>query len=331
MWMLTGYQLGKNKWFIKKTKLAEVQMLSRRKMIKILGIAGAGLLTNNILFSNEANKKMIKRIIPSTGELLPVIGIGTWQTFDVGASTEKRENLKKVLLLMNEKGGKVIDSSPMYGSSEKVVGDLTLEAGIQDSFFYATKVWTDGRENGIAQMNATFQKMKRTKMDLMQIHNLVDWKTHIKTLYDWQEKGKIKYIGVTHYVDSAHERLIEIMKKEKIDFVQVNYSIDSRSAENKLLPFAMDSGKAVLINQPFGGGNLFAKSRGKKLPGWAEELDIKSWAQFFLKFILGNPAVTCVIPGTSNPVHLVDNMNAGFGELPDRKTLEKMYQEFLKL
>ncbi|KAB2847072.1 MAG: aldo/keto reductase [Melioribacteraceae bacterium] len=306
-------------------------MLSRREMIKMIGIAGLCVMAKNISLANILIEEIVKRKIPSSGELLPVIGLGTWLTFDVGSSQGEREQLKQVLLLMKEKGARVIDSSPMYGSSEMVVGDLTSESGLQNFFFYATKVWTTGRENGITQMKNSFTKMKRKQIDLMQIHNLVDWEIHLKTLYDWKERGKIKYIGITHYVDSAHDRLVEIIKSEKIDFVQVNYSIDSRSAEEKLLPTALDYGKAVLINRPFGGGNLFSRTRGKGLPEWTKEYGIESWAQFFLKFILSNSAVTCVIPGTSKPSHLIDNINAGFGKMPDNKIREKMYQEFLKL
>jgi diketogulonate reductase-like aldo/keto reductase len=225
---------------------------------------------------------------------------------------------------MKEKGGKVIDSSPMYGSSEEVVGDLTNELGIQDYFFYATKVWTSGKQQGIEQMNESFKKMKRDRMDLMQIHNLVDWNTQLKTLREWKDKGKIKYIGITHYTESAYSKLEDIMRKEKPDFVQFNYSIDSREAENRLLPAAKDLGIAALINRPYGGGNLFSKVKGKKIPEWVKDFDIHSWGQFFLKFVLSNDAVTCVIPGTSKPNHLVDNMMAGFGKLPDKTTREKM-------
>jgi len=212
----------------------------------------------------------------------------------------------------------------MYGSSEEVVGDLTTELKIADHFFYATKVWTSGREEGIEQMNDSFKKMKRNKMDLMQIHNLVDWKTHLKTLREWKDNGKVRYIGITHYTESAYDELEKIMKSEKPDFVQFNYSMDSREAEKRLLPAAKDLGIAVLINRPYGGGNLFGKVKGKTLPEWTKEYDINSWGQFFLKFILSHEAVTCVIPGTSKPNHLVDNMLAGFGKLPDNSARENM-------
>ena len=303
-------------------------MPSRRDTLKMLALAGAGIVSGGFKLQNFISEKMLTRKIPASGEDLPVVGLGTWQTFDAGSSESERKTLKEVLTLMKEKGGKVIDSSPMYGSSEKVVGDLTTELVIQNYFFYATKVWTSGKEHGINQMNESFRKMKRDKMDLMQIHNLVDWKTHLKTLRDWKEQGKIRYLGITHYTESAYDNLEEIMKKEKPDFVQFNYSIDSQEAERRLLPAAKDLGIAVLINRPYGGGSLFSRVKGKEIPEWAKEFDINSWGQFFLKFILSNEAVTCVIPGTSKPKHLVDNMMAGYGALPDKKTVEKMIECF---
>jgi diketogulonate reductase-like aldo/keto reductase len=303
-------------------------MPSRRDTLKMLALAGAGIVSGGFKLQNFISERMLTRKIPASGEDLPVVGLGTWQTFDVGSSESERKTLKEVLTLMKEKGGKVIDSSPMYGSSEKVVGDLTTELVIQNYFFYATKVWTSGKEQGINQMNESFRKMKRDKMDLMQIHNLVDWKTHLKTLRDWKEQGKIRYLGITHYTESAYDNLEEIMKKEKPDFVQFNYSIDSREAERRLLPAAKDLGIAVLINRPYGGGSLFSRVKGKEIPEWAKEFDINSWGQFFLKFILSNEAVTCVIPGTSKPKHLVDNMMAGYGALPDKKTAGRMAEYF---
>jgi diketogulonate reductase-like aldo/keto reductase len=303
-------------------------MPSRRDTLKMLALAGAGIVSGGFKLQNFISEKMLTRKIPASGEDLPVVGLGTWQTFDVGSSESERKTLKEVLTLMKEKGGKVIDSSPMYGSSEKVVGDLTTELVIQNYFFYATKVWTSGKEQGINQMNESFRKMKRDKMDLMQIHNLVDWKTHLKTLRDWKEQGKIRYLGITHYTESAYDNLEEIMKKEKPDFVQFNYSIDSREAERRLLPAAKDLGIAVLINRPYGGGSLFSRVKEKEIPEWAKEFDINSWGQFFLKFTLSNEAVTCVIPGTSKPKHLVDNMMAGYGALPDKKTAGRMAEYF---
>jgi diketogulonate reductase-like aldo/keto reductase len=266
---------------------------------------------------------ILKREIPSSKELLPVIGLGTWQTFDV-ASQSDYPALKQVLQQMQAAGGTLIDCSPMYGRAEEVTGNLTNETNIQDDFFYATKVWTQGKEEGIRQMEASFRKMKRTTMDLMQIHNLVDWKTHLGTLRNWKEEGRIRYIGITHYTDASHDELEKIITTIPVDFVQFNYSIVARNAEKRLLSAAAAHGVATLINRPFGEGALFSQVKGKSLPHWVAEFNIKSWSQFFLKFIISHPAVTCVIPATSNPEHLADNMQAGSGQMPGAKEREKM-------
>lgn len=288
-----------------------------------IGLSGIGLVTLPNLLSFNSTKNMISRAIPSSGEQLPVVGLGTWQTFDVGTSKEELKTLRQVLVEMRKLGGKFIDSSPMYGSSEAVVGRLTSQLENPD-FFYATKVWTSGKQAGIDQMNASFEKMRRQTMDLMQIHNLVDWQTHVKTLRAWKEEGKIRYWGLTHYVDSAHETLENIIRQEKPDFVQFNYSIRSRHAEESLFKTCREHGTATIINQPYESGSLFRKVKGKDLPDWASDYDINSWGQYFLKFILSNEAVTCVIPGTSKPEHVIDNMMAGYGELPDTVGREKM-------
>jgi len=267
---------------------------------------------------------MIKRKIPSTGEELPVLGLGTWSTFDV-PDKSSTEPLNKVLQIMQQAGGKLIDSSPMYGNSEKVIGDLTADPKLSNYFFYATKVWTTGRQEGISQMESSFQKMKRSTMDLMQIHNLTDWKTQLHTLRAWKSEGKIRYIGITHYIDSAHEDLESVLKSEEgIDFVQFNYSIFSRKAESRLLYVAADRGVATLINRPLGQGNPFSSVRNKQLPQWADEYSIKTWSQFFLLYIISHPAVTVVIPATANPVHATENFNITATELPDQAFREKM-------
>ncbi|MDT7827764.1 aldo/keto reductase [Pricia sp. S334] len=270
------------------------------------------------------NESMRQRSIPSSGKKLPVVGIGTWQTFDANGDPATLSTLKQVLIQTHKLGGSVIDSSPMYGSSEATVGQLTAALPSQDDFFYATKVWISGKQAGIDQMNSSFQKMKRSTMDLMQIHNLVDWETHVTTLKEWKEKGKITYWGLTHYVDSAHAILEKIIRQEKPDFVQFNYSIRSRHAEQSLFDTCQKYGTAVVINQPYESGSLFRTVKGKELPDWAGEYGIKSWGQYFLKFILSNETVTCVIPGTSKPDHAIDNMGAGYGALPDTKGREKM-------
>ncbi len=297
-------------------------MQSRRETIKKLFASGIalGMQPFDFKFANT----MKTRKIPASGEDLPIVGVGTWQTFDVGSAATDREPLKEVLKILVEKGGKVVDSSPMYGRSEAVTGDLAVETGTAKALFMATKVWTSGKEQGIRQMQSSMEKMRVNTMDLMQIHNLVDWRTHLKTLRDWKEQGKIRYIGITHYTTSAFGHLEEIIKTEDIDFVQHNYSIVSREAEKSLLPLAQDKGVTVIINQPYESGSLFRLTKNTELPEWAETFDCQSWGQFFLKFILSHPAVTCVIPGTDNPKHMLDNAGAGFGNLPDSKTREQM-------
>jgi diketogulonate reductase-like aldo/keto reductase len=268
---------------------------------------------------------MITRPIPSTGEALPILGLGTWQTFDV-AGREPLTPLSLVLESMQKSGGTVIDSSPMYGNAEKVIGELTDDPVWREYFFYATKVWTTGKQAGIRQMESSCEKMKRTKMDLIQVHNLTDWETQLETLKEWKAAGRVRYIGITHYKDSMHEELERLMSLERIDFVQFNYSIVSRNAEVRLLAAAAERGVATLINRPFGEGSLFAEVEGKPLPPWAAELEIQSWAEYFLKYILAHPDVTCVIPATSNPKHAADNFKSAMGTLPDQSARKKMVE-----
>lgn len=291
------------------------------QQLKALGVLSLGA------HPMKVTDTILKRTIPSSGEKLPAIGLGTWQTFDVSDSAEEREPLAKVLKTLLDNGGNVVDSSPMYGRSEEVVGDLTSALDINGKLFFATKVWTTGKDNGIRQMNDSFRLMKRKHIELMQIHNLTDWETHLKTLRSRKDDGKIKYIGLTHYTQSAHDRLASILTREKVDFIQVNYNMLDRNAEKKLLPLAREKGVAVLINQPFESGSLFQRVKGRDLPDLAKEFDCKSWAQFFLKYILSNPAVTCAIPGTSKPHHMLDNLGAAFGKLPTEKQREQMLRE----
>jgi diketogulonate reductase-like aldo/keto reductase len=267
---------------------------------------------------------MLKRKIPSSGELVPAIGLGTWQTFDAGNNAAGREPLKEVLKTLLDKGGSIVDSSPMYGSSEKVVGDLSTELNLNSKLFIATKVWTTGKDEGIAQMNRSFNFLQRKQLDLMQIHNLVDWQIHLKTLRDWKEQGRIRYLGITHYTESAYTTIENILKNNPVDFLQINYSMLSRTAEQRLFPLAKEKGIAVIINQPFEEGALFQRVKGKTLPAWTAEFDCNSWGQFFLKFILSQSAVTCVIPGTSKPHHMADNAGAGFGALPNENQRQQM-------
>jgi diketogulonate reductase-like aldo/keto reductase len=265
---------------------------------------------------------MLTRKIPRSGEALPVIGLGTWQTFDVGDTAAERAPLSEVLAAFLAAGGRLIDCSPMYGRAESVVGDLLTGLGPRAAAtqrpFLATKVWTTGRQRGEEQMRTSMARMQREPMDLMQIHNLQDWRTHLATLRAWKAAGRVRYIGVTHYDLGSFGELEQIIKTEAVDFVQLPYSIGVRKAEERLLPAAAEHATAVVVMRPFEAGSLFQDVRGKPLPGFAAELGCTSWAQIFLKFILGHPAVTCPIPATSNPHHLADNIQAGQGPLPDQ-------------
>jgi diketogulonate reductase-like aldo/keto reductase len=267
--------------------------------------------------SQEPVAAISARPIPSSGETIPAIGLGTWRAFDVGASASARAPLHEVLQRFVELGGRVVDSSPMYGAAESVVGDLAAELGIGGRLFLATKVWTSGREAGIAQMEQSLRRLRTRRLDLMQIHNLLDWRTHLRTMRDDQRAGRLRYVGVTHYTASAYDELERVLRSEPLDFVQVNYSLGEREAEQRILPLARDRGVAVLVNRPFTGGGLFERVRGEALPSWAADAGYESWAQVFLKWILGHPAVTCVIPATSQVQHVADNMRAGLGPLPD--------------
>jgi aryl-alcohol dehydrogenase-like predicted oxidoreductase len=300
--------------------LSQPRRVSRRELLRLALGAGASVLTGGMAMAAS----IIQRPIPRTGEALPVIGLGTWQTFDVGKERSEREPLKAVLHDFVRLEGKVIDSSPMYGNSESVVGDLATELGVQKQLFLATKVWTSGRDAGIRQMEESFRRLRTTVMDLMQVHNLVDWQTHLATLRRWKEQGKVRYIGVTHYTASAYDQLAHVLETEDLDFVQLNYSIAERDAERRLLPLAADRRIAVLVNRPFAAGGLLSKLRGKSLPPWAHDIGCASWAQFLLKFVISHPAVTCAIPATSKVQHLTDNMGAGVGTLPDAGMRERM-------
>jgi len=270
---------------------------------------------------------MITRPIPSTGEAMPVVGLGTWQTFDVGGDSAARQPLRQVLQLLLDAGGRMIDSSPMYGRAEAVTGDLLAALGARPKTFLATKVWTTGRERGIEQMRRSAELLRTDVIDLMQIHNLVDWRTQLATLRQMKAAGRIRYIGVTHYTSGALADLAQILESEPgIDFVQLGYSIASRDAETRLLPVAEARRVAVIVNQPFEEGALFRRVKGRALPDWAAEIGCKTWAQFFLKYILGHQAVTCVIPATADPAHMEDDLAAGIGPLPDEKQRQRMRQ-----
>ncbi|HZM46985.1 MAG TPA: aldo/keto reductase [Burkholderiales bacterium] len=268
-----------------------------------------------------------QRPIPRTGERLPVIGLGTWQTFDVGPNAPERAELTEVMRRFAAQGGRVVDSSPMYGQAERVVGDVTGDLNARERLFFATKVWTSGRDAGIRQMETSLKLMRAGTMDLMQVHNLLDLDTHSRTLRDWKAAGRIRYLGITHYHAGAHADLERLLKTREWDFAQFNYSLAEPEAEARLLPACAELGVAVIVNRPFAEGALFRRVKGRELPSWAAEIDCASWAQFFLKWIVSHPAVTCAIPGTSRVVHLEDNLKAGLGRLPDAAMRRRMAQE----
>jgi aryl-alcohol dehydrogenase-like predicted oxidoreductase len=296
--------------------------MDRRIFLTLSGAAAMAGVTSAAA-SIESPAKMLERKIPSTGEALPAVGLGTSGPFEVGTDAAARAPLREVLGAFFASGATLIDTSPMYSTAENVLGDL-LTAEQQRKAFVATKVWTPGtgvrgEQKGIEQMQRSMTLLKHPRIELMQVHNLVDLDAHLKTLRRWKAEGKIKYIGVTHYTTSSYPDLISIIEREKLDFVQFNYSVTTRDAEKKLLPLCADKGVAVLINRAFEDGNLFTSVAGKVLPEWAAEFGAKSWAQVFLKFVLAHPAVTCVIPATGKMKNLVDNLGAGFGPLPDAK------------
>ncbi len=307
--------------------------LYRRRILKRLSVIGAGLAASGLpLTKLHAQETPLMRKIPKTGEALPVVGLGSWQSFDIrNSDTAELAKAKEVLKRFAELGGRVIDSSPMYGASESVLGELAAQFNIHQQLFVATKVWTSGRDAGIAQMQASMKKLKVEKLDLMQVHNLLDADVHLATLRDWKKDGRVRYLGITHYTQSGHSALEKIIKTGAVDFVQVNYSIAEREVEDRLLQNAADNQTAVIINRPFAQSSLFNKVRGKNVPDWASEFDCTSWAQFFLKYILGHPAVTCVIPATRNVKHLEDNMSAMQGRMPDQKMRLRMADYVEKL
>jgi diketogulonate reductase-like aldo/keto reductase len=272
----------------------------------------------------EGEKAMLTRPIPKTGEAVPVIGLGTWQTFDAGPELGSRKLLRQVLDALFEGGGKVIDSSPMYGRAEGVVGDLLAAMDGQEKAFLATKVWTSGRERGEEQMRRSAQLLRKPVIDLMQVHNLLDWEVHLATLRRLKEEGKIRHLGITHYTADSLPELQRIAIREKVDFVQLGFSIGSREAERRVLPALAEKQIAVIVNQPFEEGALFRRAKGKALPEWAGEIGVASWSQYFLKYIVGHPAVTCVIPATAKVDHMRDNLGGGMGPIPDEAQRKRM-------
>jgi len=296
---------------------------SRREFCKAVS-AGAAVaaLAPELLSATE--NAMLKRKIPSTGEEIPVIGLGTSGVFDVGGGSAERQPLAEVLKILTGAGGALLDSSPMYGRAEAVSGDLIESLGLRSKMFVATKVWTRGKDAGLQQIENSMRLLKVAKLDLVQVHNLLDLETQLANVRALKQQGKVRYVGITHYTVASHADLEDLLRKEPLDFVQFNYSILTREAEQRLLPLAAERKVATLINRPFEDGALFSRTRGKELPPWAEEIDCTSWGQFFLKFIVSHPAVTCVIPATANPNHMRSNVAAGLGRMPDDKMRERM-------
>jgi diketogulonate reductase-like aldo/keto reductase len=299
--------------------------MSRREAARLLAQSAAGLVLAGTGKANQTSpREMLTRAIPSSGEKIPVIGLGTWQVFDVGPGAGERQPLEEVLARFVILGGRVVDTSPMYGRAEQVIGEIAAKLKLRSALFLSTKVWTTGQKQGIASMEKSLAKLQTDRIDLMQVHNLVDARTHLATLRDWKEKGRTRYLGITHYNSGAYAEVAKLLRTEKVDFVQINYSLGEREAEKEILPLAQERGVAVLINRPFGGGDLFSRVRQKPVPDWAGEFDCYSWAQFLLKWIIAHPAVTCAIPATSKAQHLEDNMKGGLGRLPDEKLRQRM-------
>lgn len=289
--------------------------------------AGTALLAMSpfSLAADMGQQPVRRRAIPSSGEQLPVIGVGTYRGFDISRSdSEAWAGCRKVLEELFAAGGSVIDSSPMYGQAEAVVGGLLNELDAQDQAFVATKVWTQGRQRGVEQIQHSMGLLQRQRIDLMQVHNLVDWQEHLATLRHWKEEGRIRYLGVTHYTSSGYDELERVLRAETLDFLQIDYSLDDRDAEERILPLARERGVAVLINRPFGGGGLLRNLLPQPLPAWAGEYGCTSWPQLLLKFCLSHPAVTCVIPGTGNPRHMLDNLQAGRGKDADQALRDRL-------
>lgn len=303
--------------------------IGRRELLKTgLSLSLGGMLPATSLGEGHIGAALEKRAIPSSGEMLPVIGLGTSRVFDVGESSQDRLFPREVVRLLVEGGGTLIDSSPMYGNAETVSGDVAHSLQLTDEIFWATKVWTEGKEAGIAQMKQSMERFRVDQVDLIQVHNLKDWQTHLETLAEWKEEGLVRYVGITHSRAYAFDELEQVILSSELDFVQLNYSLAEREAEQRLLPLCAERGIATLINRPFARGDLFKQVQGKPPPPWATEFDANSWAQIFLKFILANPGVTCLIPATSDPGHMLDNLGGGVGRLPDESQLRQIISYF---
>ena len=298
--------------------------MTRATFLRIAAASATAMLLGgrSVNAFSAPSAAMATRPIPASGEALPVIGVGTYQGFDVARGSAEHARLPGVVEALFAAGGSVIDSSPMYGRAEATTGEVLTALGGHARAFVATKVWTRGRAAGLRQMEDSLRLMRlpsERPLDLIQVHNLVDWRTQLATLRDWKAAGRVRYIGITHYSASAYDELAAVMRAERFDFLQINYSLDEREADQLILPLAAERGMAVLINRPFGGGGLLRRLRERPLPAWAGEIDAGSWAQVLLKFVLSQPAVTCAIPGTGRAEHMADNARAGSGRIPDAR------------
>lgn len=302
-------------------------MQTRRALLGATAAALGALL----MPSGASAAGPLERRIPKSDEALPAVGLGTWQVFDVAGDARELGQARETLRVFVEGGGRMVDSSPMYGSAEQVTGQLAAELGARPRLFLATKVWTSGRQAGVRQMEESMRRLRVERLDLMQVHNLVDVQTHLATLREWRAAGRIRYLGITHYHAGAHADLEQLVRRGDIDFLQVNYSLAEPEADRRLLGAAAAAGTAVIVNRPFAEGAMFRRVKDRPLPEWAAEAGAASWAQLFLKWILAEPAVTCVIPGTRNPRHVADNLGALMGPLPDAALRRRVASHFNSL
>lgn len=298
-------------------------MINRRELMKAGLALGAAVLAPHGSLGAQS-QGLIQKKIPSSGESVPVIGIGTARRYSAAPGTPQRAELKEVLRQFTAGGGKVVDTAPSYGSAESVVGDLVSELSIRPSLFLATKVRASDRDSTVAQIDNSFRRLRTDRIDLIQVHNLVNTGPTLGILRELKQAGRIRYIGITTSFEGQHTEFADEMEREQLDFVQVNYALDDRGAADRILPIAAERGVAVLVNLPLGRGRLFREVRSRPLPDWAAEFNCHSWAQFFLKYIVSHPAVTCAIPGTARTKYVADNLGAARGRLPDAAMRKRM-------